>query len=181
MYRTTRFSDASMSGYGACVYLRFVMSNGNIKLAFVSSKSRVAPISSKQTIPRLEFMGNLILSRLVVSIMGCLCEEMDISASFCYTDSQISLAWIKGVGKEYKTFIQNRVLEIRSNVEASHWLYCNTENNPADLITRVNLNNLDNAIWLNWPNFYMIAITSKRLSRWNTSWNYRIIKTNLKK
>ena len=107
------FSDASMSGYGACVYLRFVMSNGNIKLAFVSSKSRVAPISTKQTIPRLELMCNLIFSRLVVSIMRCLCEEMDISASFCYTDSQISPAWIKGVGKEYKTFIQNRVLEIR--------------------------------------------------------------------
>ena len=59
------------------------MNNGNIKLAFVSSKSRVAPISTKQTIPRLGLMGNLILSRLVVSIIRCLGKEMAISASFC--------------------------------------------------------------------------------------------------
>ena len=60
---------------------------------------------------------------------------------YCYSDSQISLAWIKGLGKEFKTFVQNRVLEIRSKVNANRWGYCKTADNPADLLTRVNPSN----------------------------------------
>ena len=55
--------------------------------------------------------------------------------------------------KEFKTFVQNRLIEIRSKVEPSKWLYCNTEQNPADIITRVNVKNLDNEMWLNGPAF----------------------------
>ena len=39
--------------------------------------------------------------------------EMRIKKVICWTDSQVSLAWIKAVKKEFKTFVQNRVLAIR--------------------------------------------------------------------
>ena len=72
------------------------------KISFITSKSRIAPLKKHTTIPRLELLGNLILSRLVVSVLCTLKEEMDIKNVICWSDSQISLAWIKAVDKEFK-------------------------------------------------------------------------------
>ena len=76
---------------------------------------------------------------------------MDTSRVYCYLNSQISFAWIKGVDKEFKTFVQNRVLEIRSKIQPDKWFYCRSNQNPADLITRVNIENLLNDIWIRGP------------------------------
>ena len=46
------FADASESGYGVCIYLRFV-NNYKVEYKLVTSRSRVAPIK-KVTIPKLE-------------------------------------------------------------------------------------------------------------------------------
>ena len=52
------FSDASLSAYGACVYLKFVKRNdGDICVTLVASKSRIAPWRNQPTIPRLELNG----------------------------------------------------------------------------------------------------------------------------
>ena len=58
------FSDASLVAYGCCIYFKFVTRSDNIKISFVASKSRVSPLKRKETIPRLELLGNLLLSRL---------------------------------------------------------------------------------------------------------------------
>ena len=47
------FSDASFSAYGCCVYLKFILENGNSKISLVAAKSRIAPLKNKLTIPRL--------------------------------------------------------------------------------------------------------------------------------
>ena len=107
------FSDASESAFGACIYLKFVKESGNVTVSFVTSKSRIAPIKAKHTIPRLELLGNFILSKLVVSVSKALEEEMIIDKIYCWSDSKVSLAWINARNKEFKTFVQNRVLEIR--------------------------------------------------------------------
>ena len=56
--------------------------------------------------------------------------------TYCWSDSQISLAWIKAVDKEFRVFVQNRVVDIRRNVNPNSWFYCRTYDNPADIITR---------------------------------------------
>ena len=117
-------SDASLSAYGACVYLKFVKRNGDICVNLVASKSRFAPLKNQQTIPRLELMGNLILCRLLSSILCCFIEELEFSRVMCCTDSQICLAWIRATQKEFKTFVQNRLLEIRGIVTPDKWNYC---------------------------------------------------------
>ena len=66
------FSDASLAAYGACVYFKFFKRNEEVSVALVAAKSRVSPLKSKQTIPRLELLGNVILSRLVCSILKAL-------------------------------------------------------------------------------------------------------------
>ena len=54
------FSDASVRAYPAVVYIRSTYSDGQVEVRLVASKSRVAPIK-RQTIPRLELLGALIL------------------------------------------------------------------------------------------------------------------------
>ena len=71
---------------------------------------------------------------------------------YCWTDSQISLAWIRSINREFKTFVQNRVVSIRKNVDHSNWRYCKTNENPADIITRAN-KNFDEKLWWNGPPF----------------------------
>ena len=99
------------------------------------SKTRVAPLA-KQTIPRLELLAALILSRLVYSVRVALLPVIKVDEVFCWTDSMTTLHWIKGVGREYKQFVENRVKEIRQNVPPESWSHCPGIENPADLPSR---------------------------------------------
>lgn len=58
------FSDASTHAYGACIYPRTLDQNGVWSSNLLCSKSRVAPIKNKVTIPRLELCGALLLEKL---------------------------------------------------------------------------------------------------------------------
>ena len=44
------------------------------------------------------------------------------------------------------------MLEIRKSLSRDKWFYCRSELNPADLITRTNLD-LSNSIWFEGPTF----------------------------
>ena len=61
------FSDASLQNYGACIYLRSIFKSDTISVSLVTSKSRLAPIKGS-TVPRLEFLENMSLSRLMVRL-----------------------------------------------------------------------------------------------------------------
>ena len=128
------FSDASTRAYAAVVYLQ-CWSGEERKSVFVASKSRVAPVN-EQTVPRLELLGALLLARLIKTVYSALESEILVTATLCYTDSQVALCWIRGEDKDWKPFIQNRVSEIRSLVPASYWRHCRGRNNPADIPTR---------------------------------------------
>ena len=56
----------------------------------MSSKTRLAPLS-EQTIPRLELLSAVVLSRLIHSIKEALSSEMKVDKFLCGTDSKI--AW----------------------------------------------------------------------------------------
>ena len=145
------FSDSSILAYGGCIYLKFVTSTGKISISFVTSKSRIVPAKKIDlTVPRLELLGNFVLSKLMVNILSALKNEIAINSVYCWTDSQISLAWICSINKEFKTFVQNRVLSIRKNVDYSSWRYCKTKENPADIMARAN-KNFDENLWWNGP------------------------------
>ena len=117
-YRLQGFCDASTKAYGAVVYLQIQTSTRNF-IRFVASKTRVAPLH-KQTIPRLELLSALLLSRLMVSITNSLKSVLKLSEPKCYTDSKVTLYWILGISKEWKQFVQNRVTEIRKCISPNH-------------------------------------------------------------
>ena len=149
------FSDASERAYGCCVYLKFVTKNNFISTSLVAAKSRVTPCKQKLTIPRLELLGNLILSRLIVTALNAFKDEIDISSIYAWSDSKVSLAWIKSISKEFQTFVQNRVVKIRKNLSFEKWNYCPTTVNPADLLTRFdkNIDFSKNSLWWRGPDF----------------------------
>ena len=97
-------SDASLKAYAALVHIQ----DENYSCSLVASKTRVAPIQT-QTILRLELLGALLLARPMESVQSCL---SCVNESICFTDSLIVLHWIKGVEKNWKLFVQNRVKEI---------------------------------------------------------------------
>ena len=120
--------------YGACNYIKSIYRSGNIIVKLVTSKSRVIPMTKKYSIPRLELLGTFISSKLMVTILNALKEETCIDDHFCYTDSQIALAWILSINKELKTFCQNRVDVIRKNVNTSKWSYVKSSENPQQIL-----------------------------------------------
>ena len=68
---------------------------------------------------------------------------------YLWTDSKVTLSWVKVIGKEFKTFVENCLREIRNNTSVENWSYCPTEFNPADLITRVGITEkfIENKLW----------------------------------
>ena len=126
------FGDASERAYGACIYLRLPLVQG-YQVSLVIARTRVAPIK-KLSLPRLELMSALLCARLVTFVRSAL--DLDHSKITCYSDSTVSLGWIKADPLKLKTFVGNRVSEIQSLVSPSNWLHCPGRYNPADLASR---------------------------------------------
>ena len=97
-YSLCGFCDASTRAYAAVVYL-LLRSETNTTVQFLAAKTRVAPLQL-QTIPRLELLSALLLSRLIVSVSSSLNSMLPQLESRCYTDSRVALFWIRGTEKE---------------------------------------------------------------------------------
>ena len=128
------FCDASNSAYAAVIFL-LMRRGAEWTTKIVASKSRVSPLKP-QTIPRLELMGALLLARLIVSTTNSLSSELKLDPPVCYTDSKITLFWLRGIDKDWKPFVHNRVKEIRQLVSVEHWYHCPGKDNPADAPSR---------------------------------------------
>ena len=145
------FSDASEEAYAAVVYLVVEREDGEVQAKFVASKARVAPIA-KQTIPRLELLGALILSRLVLRIRSVLEGFVDIDETVLLSDSEVALWWICQRESEYKQYVEERVREIRKNVGVECWKHVIGKENIADLPSRGCLGTeLEPEVWLQGP------------------------------
>ncbi|VDI77079.1 Hypothetical predicted protein [Mytilus galloprovincialis] len=114
------------------------------------AKNRVAPLK-KLTIPQLELMAALVGGRLTSHIMSSL---RNVKKCVLWSDSQITLHWISS-RKQLKTFIANRVIEIKELTCEHSWKYCPTEHNPADLLSRgLSYEQLkNNKLWMHGPDW----------------------------
>ena len=68
------FSDASVSGYGCCIYIRYCYNNYSYTTSLVFSQSRIAPIKI-QSIPRLELQATLLLAKSMKNFYESLIPE----------------------------------------------------------------------------------------------------------
>jgi hypothetical protein len=127
------FADASERAYGGVIYIRTIQSDGKISVNILCAKSRVAPLKVTQ-LPRLELCAALLVSQLYKVIIKAL--KIDVSNTFFWTDSTISLAWIAAKSSSLKTFVSNRVAEIQELTDNCNWGYVPSASNPADIISR---------------------------------------------
>ena len=149
------FCDSSVKAYATVVYLKLETRDG-VQLNIVASNTRVAPLT-KQSIPRLELLSALILARLITHIKEALKGYIDISSIRCWSDSEVALYWICGETHEWKQFVQNRVLEIRSLVPPELWNHCASKDNPADIPSRgTSPVELSNSMWFSGPEWLKI-------------------------
>ena len=130
------FCDASTTAYAAVVYLVMKTEEGGERNGrFLASKTRVAPLQAL-TIPRLELLSALLLSRLVTAALTAVESCLSVSEIECYTDSTVALHWIRGTCREWRPFVENRVSEIRRKTPPDLWNHCPGATNPADLPSR---------------------------------------------
>ncbi|GFS48400.1 uncharacterized protein TNCV_2297391 [Trichonephila clavipes] len=146
------FSDASQKAYGAAAFLR-VKHKDRVSVDLVTSKSRIAPLK-RLSLPRLELMGALFAARLAKEVKKILDQKCSTRAFF-WTDSQVTLHWIKGPSHRWKPFVANRVREIQSLTDPNSWFHCSGKDNPADLLTRgISVDALTtNSKWWNGSSF----------------------------
>ena len=64
------------------------------------------------TIPRLE-SACLLLSKLVVSVKKTVEVDAEIGSVMLWSDLEIALYWIRGLRKEWKQWVENRVTKNR--------------------------------------------------------------------
>lgn len=153
------FADASSRAYGCCLYLRVVKSDGSALVDLVCSKSRLNPVSSQLTTPRLELNSALLLAKLANRLYHTLSIKIDPKNIdvHLYLDSQIVLSWLKIDPLRLNAYVANRVKVIVENTQSFNWHYVNTSFNPADCLSRgVEPCSLsENSLWWNGPQFML--------------------------
>ena len=150
------FSDASQEhGYGTASYLRLVNERGDIHCSFVMGKSRVKPLKTTMTVPKLELTAAALLMRMNCMISKELDGRLFIDDTVYWTDSMIVLGYINNNAKRFPTFVANRVARVREGSEPSQWRHVRSEENPADYASRGISANENEKLerWKNGPEF----------------------------
>lgn len=159
------FSDASERAYAAVVYARTVRSDGVITIQLIQSKTKVAPLK-RLSVPRLELCGAYLLANLLEIVTQQL--EGQFNQCHLWSDSEVTLAWIRKPPNQLKTFVGNRVAAIQTKTidRGFHWHWVAGEDNPADLASRgISSQALrDSLLWWHGPQW---------LSRSETEWPIR--------
>ncbi|XP_047987201.1 uncharacterized protein LOC125227053 [Leguminivora glycinivorella] len=155
------FSDASEKAYAACVYIRVVDPNGAISTHLLIGKTKVAPLK-RLTIPRLELCGAHLLSKLIKRVLTAYSSRISFDQVYAWSDSTITLAWLRSSPDKWRTYVSNRIAETTSNVPASQWHHVQSADNPADPASRGVLpSQLNHQLWFTGP-----AWLSKDESEW---------------
>ncbi|XP_039311166.1 uncharacterized protein LOC120359023 [Solenopsis invicta] len=146
------FCDASQYAFGACVYFRTDLGDGNLRCELVCSKSRVAPLKAI-SLPRLELSAALLLARLMNKLK--IAADLTNIKVYLWSDSTITLNWIASESRRYSVFVANCIGEIQRLTSDMSWRHVPSGQNPADLLSRgLNPHELIQATtWWNGPNF----------------------------
>ncbi len=145
------FADASEKSFGAIIYLRSILPNGQVIVRFVTSKTKVAPLRQVR-LPRLELGAAVTLAELMAHVIEVLNLDADV---YLWSDSTITLQWIAAPPRRWKTYVANRVALIQELTLPSQWSHVAGIENPADLASRgASVRELCNSeLWWNGPSW----------------------------
>ena len=103
------------------VYIR-VETTLCIRVNFLCAKTKVAPLK-KLSIPRLELLGCVLLSKVLKDVLVALKGRVFIDSVYCWSDSEVALCWVKGKEKCWKPWVENRVVSIKSSIGKDSWYH----------------------------------------------------------
>lgn len=148
------FCDASQVAYGACAYLRSRTRKQAITVQLLIAKSRVCPMKAT-TIPLLELCAALLAAILMTIIRQALKEVISLNKITFWSDTSIVVGLIQSdePSNSWKTFVANRLEEIRELTTNYLWKHVHGCDNPADHISRgLSVNDLINCSqWWSGP------------------------------
>ncbi|XP_070530765.1 uncharacterized protein [Cardiocondyla obscurior] len=127
------FADASVRAYAAVVYARSISEDETVHVNIIAAKAKLSPIKTV-CIPNLELCGATLLVRLLSHLRKLdFLKELPVTA---WSDSQITLSWIKEHPSKWKQFVANRASYIQTQLPEARWCHVPSKQNPADLATR---------------------------------------------
>lgn len=131
-------------------YLRTIIERG-VQLSLLLAKTRVAPLRHV-SLPRLELCAATLLTRLVAYTRSILSTAAPVHL---WTDSTVTLGWIRGHPVRWTTFVANRIAEIQETLPEAYWHHVPGRDNPADCASRGVLpgNLQSHALWWRGPEF----------------------------
>ncbi|KAJ8342594.1 hypothetical protein SKAU_G00325220 [Synaphobranchus kaupii] len=150
-YELHHFSDASVTGYGECTYLRAISASRQIHCSLVMGKARVAP-TKVTTVPRLELSAAVV----AVRTSDLLRKELEIedAQEFFWTDSKVILGYVNNDARRFHVFVANRIQRIKDSTNPSQWRHVTSEENPADHASRgLKAKELIASNWFTGPDF----------------------------
>lgn len=127
------FSDASERAHARAVYLRAQNVDGAVHTSLVMAKTRVAPVK-QISLPRLELCATALLVRLARHVRATL--NLQEAPTHLWSDSTVTLTWIRDHPSRWKTFVANRVSEIQTSLPDAYWHHVPSQENPADCASR---------------------------------------------
>ncbi|OXA46198.1 Gag-Pol polyprotein [Folsomia candida] len=150
------FCDASEKAFAAVVYLCAYQGSCS-SISLITSKTRVAP-TKVVSLPRLELCGAVLLAELIPKVKTAL--KIPIHSVSAWTDSTVTLAWIKSNPSRWKTFVANRVTRIQDKVPLESWSHVRGDDNPADCPSRgIKCDELiHHPLWWNGPSWLKCGI-----------------------
>ncbi|XP_011684293.1 PREDICTED: uncharacterized protein LOC105447785 [Wasmannia auropunctata] len=127
------FADASERAFAAVTYLRVINEDGGCHVSLLQAKTRVAPLR-QVSVPRLELCAAALLVKLVEHVREVL--GLSMARIHFWSDSTVTLAWIRGHPTRWTTYVANRVAEIQRALPDAMWHHLPGEENPADCASR---------------------------------------------
>lgn len=129
------FCDGSPSAMCAVIYIRWTLANGKFDVRLVSAKTRVTPIQ-RMTTPRAEIQAAVLGVRLCKSVVESL--HLNFREPIFLSDSTCTLATLCKENTLLNEFFGNRQDECLGYTNKSQWFHVNTDDNIADLGTKMN-------------------------------------------
>nr|XP_046476896.1 uncharacterized protein LOC124216434 [Neodiprion pinetum] len=126
------FADASQNALSAVIYARKYIDTHEVRVSLVCAKTKVAPLK-KVTIPRLELCAAYLVVRLMCHVEKT--SNLEHTPVHLWTDSTVTLAWIKNHPSQWEEFVRSRITEIQEFARA-RWYHISGSENLADLASR---------------------------------------------